>query len=92
MSYSCTDFVESITEALSVNLPDTVDHGDGDGNLIALGDLALAEIMRLQRIEAVVRRALTAFDKPGHQSRFALAVGAAQCIAAMREALHTNAR
>jgi hypothetical protein len=47
MSYSCIDFVDSILDALGIELDDQ----DLD-NPSAQADLALAEIERLQKIES----------------------------------------
>lgn len=48
MTYSCTDFADSILDALHITVPDE----DSD-NPSAQADLALAEIERLQRLARV---------------------------------------
>lgn len=50
MTYSCADFFDDITSALKLEDPD--DDGFGD-NVSEMGNLALAEIDRLQQIDKV---------------------------------------
>ena len=57
MSYSCTDFTDSVLDALKINVPEESEDSPSDQ-----ADLALEEIQRLQRIEKAVKHALARFD------------------------------
>lgn len=57
MSYSCTDFTDSILDALAIEL----DHDELD-DPSAQADYALAEIARLQHIEKGVTQAMQGSD------------------------------
>lgn len=50
MSYTCTDFTDSILDALEIRVPAKWNESPSDQ-----ADLALAEIQRLQNIEALLR-------------------------------------
>jgi len=65
MSYSCTDFVDSILDALDIELPkELYDSPSGQA------DLALAEIERLQRFRLCVDYAAQVYDYKKDASLF----------------------
>ena len=65
MSYSCSDFTDSILEALAVEIPNESNDSPSDQ-----ADIALEEIERLQRFEKETRHALAVFDDEEDYSRF----------------------
>ena len=61
MSYSCTDAYSDITGALKLKTPDSWDE-DGVEHVSEETDLALAEIVRLQKAEAACKAFLAWVD------------------------------
>ena len=59
MSYSCTDFVDSILEALGIEGPDDpADNTEWQDSPSMQADSALAEIERLHKIEKEAKKML----------------------------------
>lgn len=62
MSYTCVDAYSDLTGALNLKTPDEWNE-DGNDHVSEETDLALAEIVRLQRVEKVAKALLRKCDE-----------------------------
>ena len=65
MSYSCTDFTETIEDVLGVQIPEAAWDDPG-----AQADICLLEIQRLQRIEKALKYAVAKFAETAERDGF----------------------